>query len=185
MARDGDGLLFGGPGGSGKSTMALCCLEAGYQYIGDDYVTLRMSPDGGFVGHSVYCSTHVEPGHLGRFPHLQPYAIPGRLPREDKSLVMLSQVRPEGLGRSARIRAVLLPRVVDREGSDFRPASKVASMLRLAPSSLWLLPHAGAGPQEFNRLTRFLESVPTYWFDVGRDFGQIPKRVGEILDRHA
>jgi hypothetical protein len=185
VARRGDGLLLGGPGGSGKSTVALCCLDAGYRYIGDDYVGVRGLADGGFVGHSLYCSTHLEPTHLTRFPWLEPHAIPGALPREDKSLVMLSEVRPDRLGRSARIRAVVLPRVVDVDRSSFRPASKIASMLRLAPTSLLQLPYAGVAVHEFEKLTRFVETVPTYWFDLGRDFEDIPKRIGDILDMHA
>lgn len=185
VARGGDGVLFGGPGGAGKSTTALTCLRAGFEYLADDYVALERPADGGFVGHSLYASTHLEPGHLRRFPFLVPHAIAGTLPREDKSLVLLSEVLPGGLGRTARIRAVALPRVTEAHDTVVRPASTVESLLRLAPSSLLMLPYAGIAEREFDKLSDFLAEVPTYWLEIGRDMDQIPRRIDEILERHA
>jgi hypothetical protein len=185
VARGDDGVLLGGPGGSGKSTTALACFTAGFRYLADDHVGVRALPDGGFVGHSLYCSTHLEPAQLKHFPDLRPLAIPGTLPREDKCLMLLSDLRQGELARKARIRAVALPRVVDSDNTSIRPASTVASMLRLAPSSLRMLLHVGAAAGAFDQLGRFLESVPTYWLELGRDLVEIPKRVEEILEKHA
>lgn len=184
VARNGDGVLFGGPGGSGKSTTALTCLKAGFEYMADDYVGLRALPEGGYEGHSLFCSTHLEPDHLEKFPYLRPHAIPGRLPREDKSLVLLSDVLPDGLSRKARIRAVALPVVVDALTPRIRPATTVEALLRLAPSSLILLPYAGVAAGEFEKLSAFLESIPTYWLELGRSMDEIPLRIGEILEAH-
>jgi hypothetical protein len=184
VARDGNAILLGGPGGAGKSTSSLVSLLAGFEYMADDYVALTSGPESGYMGHSLYCSTHLEPHHLERFPELEPHAIPGRLPREDKSLVLLSDVLPGGLSRKATVRAVALPRLVDADDTTVRPASKVESLLRMAPSSLLLLPYAGLVESEFERLGRFLEDTPTYWLDLGRDLDRIPLRIGELLERH-
>lgn len=184
VARNGDGILFGGPGGSGKSSTALTSLKAGFEYMADDYVGLKELDDGTYEGHSLFCSTHLEPGHLTRFPYLLPHARPGRLPREDKSLVMLSDVLPDGLSRKARIRAVALPIVVGAEKPRLRPATTIEALLRLAPSSLILLPYAGVAAGEFEKLSRFLENIPTYWLELGEDMEEIPMRIGELLERH-
>ena len=185
VAKNGDGILFGGPGGSGKSTTALTCLKAGFEYMADDYVGLELSEDGAYDGHSLFCSLHLEPNHLERFPYLVPHAVPGRLPREDKSLVLLSNVLPEGLSRKARIRAVALPRVVDADRPSLRPASTIEALLRLAPSSLILLPYAGTFAAEFEKLSVFLEDIPKYWLELGRGMDEIPDRIAELLERHA
>lgn len=185
VARQGEGVLFGGPGGSGKSTVALTCLLAGYEYLADDYVGIERGSPGGYVGHSLYCSTHVDPEHLRRFPALRPHAMPGSLPREDKSLIMLSDAFEDRLARSARVRAIALPIVVDSDRSTLRPASKVESLVRLAPSSLLLFPYAGVGQTAFEQLSRIVERLPTYWLELGRNLDEIPLRVREILDRAA
>lgn len=183
VARRDEGVLFGGPGGSGKSTVALTCLLAGFDYLADDYVGVEGTDDEAFRGHSLYGSTHLEPGHLDRFPELEPHAIPGTLPREDKSLVLLSDRFGDRLARSARIRALALPTVVDAERSAIRPASPVETLKQLAPSSLLLLPYAGVGKEAFERLTEMARRLPTFWLELGRDLDGIPGRVDEILER--
>jgi hypothetical protein len=183
IERDGHGVLLGGPGGSGKSTTSLTCMRQGWHYLADDYVAVERGPEGSFTGHGLYCSAHLEPEHLRRFPALMPGAIPGRLAREDKSLVLLSDVEGTRLGRRAEIRLLALPRVADTPESSFRPASKVEALLRLAPSSLLLLPYAGLGHSGFQALSELVEEIPTYWLDLGRDLAQLPLAVAALLDR--
>lgn len=187
VARDGDGVLFGGPGGSGKSTVALTCHRAGFDFLGDDYIGIERveeedkSDSGGYVGHSVYSSTHVDPEHLKTFPALVPHAVHGTLPAEDKVVVLLAEARPERLVQHARLRAIALPRVAHTDTTVIRRASPAEALLQLGPSSLLMLPHAGLSATEFQRLSTLVESVPTYRIDLGRDFDRIPDRVEDIL----
>lgn len=180
VSLDGQGILLGGQGGSGKSTTALMCLKAGFQYQADDYVGVERTPDG-YVGHSMYSSTHLEPHHIERFPWLQPHAIPGSLPGEDKSLVLLADAKPDGLSAQASIRALALPCVVDAEATRVRPASRLEALLRLAPSTLLQLPHACATPDGLGRLGDMVETIPTFWLELGRDMERIPDRVARLL----
>ena len=181
VARSGEGVLFGGAGGSGKTTTALTCLMRGFSFLADDYVGLEPAGDGEFVGHSLYSSSHFEPEHLQRFPELLPHAAPGKLPIEDKHLVLLPDVFPTGFAHSARIRAVALPRVQDIPTSRLRPARRGEALLRLAPSSILMLPHAGVSGGGFENMADLVASVPVYWLDLGRDLDSIPERVGELL----
>lgn len=181
VSRDGDGVILGGPGGSGKSTVALCCLDAGWAYMADDYVALEEHPEG-FTGHSLYCSIHLEPDHLRHFPRLMPHAVPGRFPGEDKHMVLLSELYDQGLTRATRIRAVALPRVVPGLAAPrVRPASRAEAILRIAPSSLFMLPHAGGGPGGFERISALVRRAPPFWLELGSELDTIPERVGDIL----
>ena len=183
VARDGQGVLFGGPGGSGKSTVSLTCLGAGLDYLADDYVGLEPDGDGGYRGYSLYSSTAVDPAHMRRcFPDLVRHEIPGVLPHEDKSLVLLAELFPRQLPRVAQVRAVALPRVTNGERTMIRPATTFDALLRLAPSSLMALPHANSGAGGLDVLTDFVSSVPTFWLDLGRDLSSIPIAVERILE---
>ncbi|MGB5303623.1 MAG: hypothetical protein WBO43_16155 [Gemmatimonadota bacterium] len=182
VARDGQGVLFGGPGGSGKSTVSLTCLGAGLDYLADDYVGLEPDGTGGYRGYSLYSSTAVNPAHMRRcFPHLVEHEIPGVLPHEDKSLVLLAELFPDQLPQVAHVRAVALPRVVDSEQTTIRPATAFDAVLRLAPSSLMALPHSNSGAIGLEVLTEFVSSIPTFWLELGRDLPQIPMAVERIL----
>lgn len=182
VGKDGEGILLGGPGGAGKSTTALRCLLAGLEYLADDYVALADTGDDGLIGHSVYCSTHVVPADFALFPGLEPFAIPGRLAREDKSLVLLSDVPGVALGRSARIRALACPRVGPQRETTFRPASRAQALIRMAPSSLMLLPYPDALAPGFDNLSTLVHRVPVYWLELGSDLEAIPGAVLALLD---
>lgn len=186
VARNGSGVLFGGPGGSGKSTVSLTCLGAGLDYLADDYVGLEPDGRGGYLGYSLYSSTAVDPEHMRRcFPDLVQHEIPGELPHEDKSLVLLSELFPAQLPPVAQVRAVALPRVTERVDTMIRPASTFDALLRLAPSSLMALPNSNSGAVGLDVLTDFVSSVPTFWLELGRDLPQIPDAVCEILEEVA
>jgi hypothetical protein len=179
VSRNGEGVLLAGAGGSGKSTASLMCLSAGFDYLGDDYIGVLAGSDSTLLGHSIYNSSHLDPEHARRFPELWRHAIPATQPFEDKSLILLSDVFPESLGRSARIRALLLPRVADADESGVRAASKGDALLRLAPSTLLLLP--GQSRRGLDFMARLVKAVPCFWLDLGRNLESIAPRVDEVL----
>ena len=183
VGRNGDGVLIGGPGGSGKSTTALSCLQAGMAYLSDDYVVVDPNSGGFPICHSVYCSAHVEARHLERFPRLRPYAIPGTLAREDKSLLLLSDLPGAVLAASVRLRAIVFPQVIDAPITRYRTATRAQALLRLAPSSLGLLPFPDTLAAGFETLSALVDRVPVYWLDLGRDLEQIPQAVDSLFDR--
>lgn len=180
VSQNGQGVLFPGMGGSGKSTSTLACLCSGFNYLGDDYIGLQVLMDGSFVGHSLYNSTWLEPAHMAHFPPLPPHAIHGGLPGENKCLVLLSPLFSNQLSRSAPIRVLALPRIVDTLTTRYCHASKADALLRLAPSSLFALaPRSGV--REFQALVQLVERVPSYWLELGRDLTEIPHRVQDLL----
>jgi hypothetical protein len=185
VARDGRGVLLAGPSGTGKSTTALACASAGFAYLADDCVGLEAA-DGVYVGHSLFTSANLEPTHLeNRLPSLSSHGIRGRLHREDKSLLLVSDIAPGGLARAVRVVAVALPRVRPDTRTSLRPATRVEALLRLAPSSTYMFAHARGARATFDTLARMIEAVPSYWLDLGPDIDQIAPKVDEILRRAA
>lgn len=182
VSRGGDGVLLAGPGGSGKSTTSVMCHLAGFSYLADDYVAVEWRDDGIVHGHSIYNSTHIDPTHLQRFPNaITSTAVSGTLTREDKSLVMLSQAHAGDFSGEARIRVIGLPRVAHTPRTTVRRASKVEALLRLAPSSLFLMPYEGMGRTGFARLNELVQTIPSYWLELGEDLQEIPGVVDQLL----
>jgi hypothetical protein len=178
VSREGCGVLFGGPGGSGKSTSALACLLHGFDHLSDDYVGLEAVGDGAFVGYSLFNSTYIARDHLSRFPTLAPHARRTTRPHEDKPLVLLSEVFPTRLARAVPIRVLFLPRVAGGRATLVRPATRGEGLLRLAPTSLMRLPREAGG---FEQIARLVQSVSCYWLDLGHALEEIPPRVEEVL----
>jgi hypothetical protein len=183
VSKNGEGVLFAGKGGTGKSTAALACLEAGFDYLGDDYIGLDASEDSIFVGYRLYTATWLMAHHLVRFPRLIPHAIYPQRPAQEKTLVLLSRMFPRQLSAVASIRALVLPRITSNPSVQIRPASKAEALFALAPSSILLRP--GSGPATLNKLARLAEGIPCYWLDLGEDLTEIPNRIIELLHRNS
>jgi hypothetical protein len=179
VAKDGRGVLFGGAGGSGKSTASLLCLAAGFDYLGDDYIAVPWPLGRWPKGFSVYASAWLEPDHARHFPWILSHAVRGAA-GEDKLLVLLPEFARARIRGNAEIMALALPRVAATRETLYRPATKGEALRRLAPSSILQLPFV-ARRHALSRMTEVISRVPTYWFDLGRDLDGIPARVAEIL----
>jgi hypothetical protein len=180
VSKNGRGVLLAGPGGSGKSTSAVMCAYAGFDYLSDDLVGLEISSDGRFVGHSLYNSTFMEPDHLKSFSKLERHAISGRYSFEKKHLVLLSQIASLQFARSCRIHSIVLPRVLHRPRSVLRRASKGETLLALAPSSLFV-GERSYGIAGFNKLARLVEQLPCYWLELSAALDEIPRVLEGLL----
>jgi hypothetical protein len=180
VSKHGRGLLLVGPGGSGKSTSAIMCAYAGFDYLSDDLVGLELSADGGFIGHSLYNSTFMEPNHLKQFNQLDRHAIRGKYSFEKKHLVLLSQIASLRFARNCRIHAIVLPRVLHRPTSVLRRASRPEALMALAPSSL-LMGERSYGLQGFEKLSQLVEQVPCYRLELGGTLEEIPRVLEGLL----
>ena len=177
VEKGGHGVLFAGREGAGKSTAALACLEAGFNYLGDDYLGLKALDNDSFLGYSLYNSTWLEPNHALLFPNLAPHVMHGDL---QKLPVVLSEVYAGRLGRVAPIRVLVLPRVVAGSRCRTLPASKREALFALAPSSL--LKRPCSGQNGFNKIAHMVERVPSYVLEVGADLRQLTKCVEELTN---
>jgi hypothetical protein len=179
VAQGGRGVLFGGAGGSGKTTTSLLCLAAGFEYLGDDYAGLPASVGTVPRGFSYYLSSWLEPDHAQRFPWLLEYAQRGTA-AEDKLLVPASAVPGARFPESVEIAAIALPRVTGLRETTHRRASMSEAVFRLAPSSILQLPFV-RGRLALDRLTELAGRVPAYWLDLGTDLQGIPGSVARLL----
>jgi hypothetical protein len=176
VSYSGLGVLFAGQGGVGKSTSALACVAAGFEYVGDDYIALDVKTNGFVAGHSVYNSAWLAPDLLFRFPFLVPFVIKAE---RKKWPVLLSQAIPKNLSKMAPIRALLLPRVDNLTIARLLPATKREALLALMPSSMMKLPIAGT--RGFEKIVQLIEQVPCYWLELGRNLDTVSLRVKQLI----
>lgn len=174
------GVLFVGNGGAGKSTSSIASLRAGMGYLGDDFIGLGIE-HGRFTGHGLYASCLLNVHHIKRFPDLQPLAHEPYYDYEEKYVLYLTEAFPGCLRDKVGIDALVLPRVVDSERTTFRVAKKSETLMAIAPTSVMLLPRPNRAA--FDRLTRLVESTPTYWLELGRQVDLIPDAVRALAEQ--
>lgn len=183
VARGDQGVLFVGAGGSGKTTSSIACLCGGLGYLGDDFIGLEAGAAGQFMGHGLYATCLVEPDHLQRFPDLKAHATAANHASEDKSVIYLSRLFPEGFLSSVAIRGIVMPRVIGSGATRYRAASRKEALLSLAPSSIMMLP--GANKDAMILLGNLVEALPSFWLELGQDIAEIPGCVEHLVQEVA
>lgn len=179
VSKGGDGVIFVGASGSGKSTATLACALAGYAYLGDDHNGLELTPGGECIGHSIYNSARITEDHLVRFPQLAPWEIKATSEWDHKSMLLMSRIPIIRTAATTRIRAVVMPRVVGEGPCTWQKASKVQSLIALAPTSL--RGPLNAGYNGFSNLADFIPRMPCFRLNIGRHVEDIPACVDSLL----
>lgn len=187
VARDGRGLLLAGESEQGKSTASLSCLtvaDSDLQFVSDDHVWIERDADG-FVGHSLYASVNIRPGHSAIFGDLADHALEPTSAVEDKKLLFLEPLFAGRLATRARIAAIALPRLV-RGPSGVEPADRVDVLMTLAGGSVtdWSFSRMPGAAERFEMLARLAESVPCHWLRCRRGPGaltEVPRCIDALL----
>jgi len=174
----GRGVLVAGNSGAGKSTTALACLEAGFEYAGDDYVIVDVEAA---TVHSIYSTAKLEPANLERFPALAPVVANRDRLADQKAMVFLHDHRPGSLVRSLDLCAIVVPRVACARASHIEPASPAAALRVLAPTTSFHLP--GYGREVMSKLTKLVRALPCYRLDAGADFDDLAATMARVIAR--
>jgi hypothetical protein len=170
------GVLVVGNPGSGKSTTTLACLGSELLFAGDDYVAVELEPTPWV--HSLYNSGKVAPDHVRRLPQIRA-ALGDTVPDQDKAVAYVHEHYPEATVAGFPLRAILLPRVTDRERPAIFEAAAAAALKALAPSTIVQL-HT-AGRDALMTMSLLVREVPSYVFELGRDIEAIPDTIAEFL----
>jgi len=161
VATDDGAVVVVGGGGRGKSTTALTCLERGLEFLGDDYIAVSFDPP---TVHSLYATAKIaDAGHPAA---RQIPAMPASM--DDEKLVLrLHPKRAAQMRRSALLRAVVTPEIVDRSTSDIVQVDRARLEHAATFTTLAQLPHAGANARA--RIGRLLDEVPCGLLRLGSD----------------
>jgi hypothetical protein len=179
IAGGGAGVLIPGESGAGKSTACLTSVSQGLEFLGDDFVGLERMDDGTFRGHSLFSTTCLTRAGLRRFADVQPHAVDGRFPEEEKPILFLSEVYPDRLRATVPIHAVVLLRI-GAARTEIHPASRPEALRQFAASTLHtVVPRPGRAALEM--MAALVARVPAYWLHLGPDLGDIPGGIGRIL----
>jgi hypothetical protein len=179
VGRDGRGLLIGGASGAGKSTVAVRCLEAGFDYLGDDYVLVSLERDP--VAFSLYATAKLDPASLAMMPWLEKGVTShdGVNDGKWKAVLPVYELRGDRLRPHATVSAIVLPSVTGERKSRLQPVSAAEALRALAPSTIIQMPHeARAALDTFARLVR---QTPGYRLELGADLDAVPSLLDELL----
>jgi hypothetical protein len=177
---DGAGLLIAGPSGSGKSSSALACVDAGFSFASDDYVLIDAAHPP--RAHMAYATAKVLRSSLARHAHLEQHFR--NLARDDeKPMLFVDETAPDRIGSALSLRAVVLPVVAHRATTGLSPIRPAEMLRALAPSSVMLFPLAGDAA--FRRMADLCRELPCWRAELADDPADVAGALRELLAKSA
>lgn len=171
------GVLLVGKSGSGKSTTALACLDAGLAYVGDDYCLVTTQPRP--MVYSLYSSGKLHFADLVHFLRFQRALTSEAYIQADKALFFFAEQFCDQIVPALPLKAILLPAIITNTHTTWHVLSPAAALLAVAPSTVLQL--VGNKSQSLQQLGRLVRQLPCYRLALGRELHAIPSAIAELL----
>jgi hypothetical protein len=180
-APDGVAWLLAGDARAGKTTTTLNLAHAGWGMLADDHVIL-FECDGNWCIEGWPRAMHVDTG----WSHGMPTGI--RTSLDPRTLASGSIVRRAGVSpesqphpRTARLGAVLLPRVVaDAPVTTIRPATHADAVAMLLRQTAWSMADTTVIASTLADITSATH-VPAFHLQLARDTFADPRRLSDLI----
>ena len=170
-------VLLAGKGRSGKTTAALACAQAGWQYAGDDYVSVNTS--NGRV-EPLYRSARLRPDLAKSFGSLiGGTASVSDVDDEQRYELSLAALGDRVCGGS--LAAIFLPRRRGARLPQFSPARRSDAFAALITATTIELP--GWPGVTAEKIAATIELAPVFFVDTGEDPLAIPDAFAAQLER--
>jgi hypothetical protein len=171
-------ILLGARGGSGKSTTALSCILSGMDYLADDYAAVDINKK---IAYNLYNSVKVTPDSLKNFPEFKEkiWNIESFGGKKDfgKAIIFLSKYFPTQVKEQSPLSAIFIP--ILKKETKVIPASKITTLLALAPTILFQLPLAKS--DKMQDIKKIINSLPCYLLELGPDIDKVPEVIKGFL----
>lgn len=178
VAQAGAGVLILGPGGAGKSSTALACLDSGMEYAADDHCLVCDDTEP-FV-HSLFGTGKLALADLPHFPRLVPACENQGRPDAEKSVFFFKAGASTRLSLGFPLRAILMAKITDSSRTTLRRMPEAAAFKALAPSCALHFPAARASALKcFNALVR---KLPAYQLELGSERQSAPAAIRNLLE---
>lgn len=184
VAPDGTdaGVLFVGDCGSGKTTLTLGLLAAGWRYVTDDSVLLQLDGAGGVCAHAVRRGFACTAQTATQWPWLAPLFASGIALSRHKRLLDVDPLYPAHFLPWCRPRYLCFPRITDASHSQLTPLTPIQTFTTLLgqPRTGILVDPANAGVL----LTLFkslVHQTQGYQLALGQDVLTASPQVSQLL----
>lgn len=165
LSKKGRGILLAGVGGSGKSSLSVQLILQGYDYYSDEHPILSCTPKG-IVGRRLWNTISLSRLAVKKFPTLMEKLVWST--RREKFLLDPRKLRPEPLGTSCRVHAIVFPRF--EENSPLKmieiPPSEVMARLMTDPFAFLTSEEGGMSRGDdrflFGLLSEISNRLPAY-----------------------
>ena len=171
FSENSQAILIIGDSGTGKSTLSIALVRAGFDYLADDMVFLARRADG-MAAQGLAEDIDVSDQTIGFFPELNDLLRSPRTEGFPKRQVRVDQMYGARIVRESRPAAIVFPCISKNPTSTVTPIDSDEALMRIVPNVLLTQPRASQA--HLTALADLVKQTHCYQLDTGRDFDRIP-----------
>lgn len=173
------GILIAGRSGSGKSTSSLLSLVAGFDFVGDDYIAVGLSPSPTI--YSLYNTAKVDKSGLVDIQHIaSSIGYLGETPEHEKAMMFFEPSKSTLLKKQLPLKAILTGKVTSEAHTSISRISAVEATMALVPTTMAQIP--GVYEEILSFVKQLTNLIPCYRIDFGSNLSEIPQLIGDFIN---
>ncbi len=177
VGTDEGAVLITGKGGVGKSTTALACLNAGMNYLADDYLIVKNEPAPTVF--SLYNTGKLNRGEKTKFSKLRKFAGPLIQEDQEKDVLFFYPELKDQILKSLPVKAILEPEIKHQRETLFKNISYWRIQRAVSFTTMSQLPGVGQHTHDF--INRLCSSIPSYRLEPGTEIAEIPVAISKFI----
>jgi hypothetical protein len=167
---------------SGKSTLALGLVQAGWHYLADDAILLRSYNNEDVEVRPLRRDLYLGPEAATLFPDTQGYWQPCLLREDTKQRLDMEALYHSQLRNTCFPDLLLFPTIVDAPKSRLIPIEKAEALYRLIQQSALPTIDPQMAPEHLDILARLVRQTRHVRLLAGQDLAHDPRRIAQILE---
>ncbi|WHZ28352.1 MAG: hypothetical protein OJF51_003150 [Nitrospira sp.] len=176
------GCLMIADSSSGKSTLALGLVQAGWHYLADDAILLRSYNNEDVEVRPLRRDLYLGPEAATLFPDTQGYWQPCLLREDTKQRLDMEALYHSQLRNTCFPDLLLFPTIVDAPKSRLIPIEKAEALYRLIQQSALPTIDPQMAPEHLDILARLVRQTRHVRLLAGQDLAHDPRRIAQILE---
>ncbi len=181
LSKDGKGLLIVGPSGSGKSSITLSLVKAGWDYLTDDMLLFR-STSSGIEAFPIRRYFKVDKAIITKYPELE-YQLQKPLEQlQDEAYINIDEVYGDQLTQRCIPHIIIFPQITHEEKSHQEPIKRSQAFINLFKSNCYgMYFDQLITRRRIEVIKELVYQAECYKLSVGLDLYDNPEKIIELL----
>jgi len=180
VAEDGEGILLVAEPGSGKSTLTIGLVRAGWRYLSDDAILLGSRPEG-VEAMALRRHFYIDSSDAGEYVDLGLEEEKSDQSGRPRRRVALNATYPDQYVSSCTPQVLLFPRIVPEAHSILAPLDPAEALRRLLTQSGLQLFDRATSARHLQVLNDLLRQAASYELRSGADLKEKPMELARML----
>jgi hypothetical protein len=169
-------ILLTNKSGSGKSTTTMKCLEAGLDYLSDDFVGISSKT---LSAYSFYNSLKLSPSNPFFNSELRNHVWNNRRLKQEKAIIFTNNLYPEQIKKESTLKAVVVPQLADHQNTRVSKIRSSEALLAILPTTLGLNWHLSN--EHGAAIKKIVSELPCFRLTLGPNDQEIISAIKDIL----